>query len=115
MTPAENSSGAQPLLYAFAAFALGIAVAEYFVAAVWIVIFAAALISAFAFRKRSFVFAFLMVLFVSLGGFGAGLSADKTSDGTLRTMLDSGEIATDMPVEYEGVVERLPDSAQDAA
>lgn len=114
MTPAENNSGGQPLLYAFTAFAFGIAVAGYFDPVIWFVVFASSVIAAFAFRKRSFVFAFVMIVFVSLGAVCFGLSANQPADATLRAMLDNGYLAADIPVEYEGVVVSLPDVSQDA-
>ncbi len=114
MTPAENSSAGQPLLYAFAAFAGGIAVAGYIHLFGWIAIFASSLLSAFVFRKRPFAFALVMVLFVSLGAVCFDLSTDKPNDRTLRTMLDNGRIAADFAVEYEGIVASLPDVSQDA-
>src|SRR5690606_7210720 len=114
MTHAENIHGPQPLLYALAAFAIGIAAAGSLNLSLWCGVFAAAAVAAIAVRGRFPVFPFVLVVFVSLGAVCAGLSANKPNDTSLRAMLDGGRIAAGEVVEYEGVVASLPDVSRDA-
>lgn len=114
-TTEPNGLNKNPLFYAFAAFAVGIASAGFFAVAVWFGIIAAAVVSSFLLLKGRWSVLPLMILFAALGAVCYQVSIPQPSPNSLRMLLDSGRIAAGETLEIEGKVVGSPEQAFDAS
>ncbi|MBK9215353.1 MAG: ComEC/Rec2 family competence protein [Chloracidobacterium sp.] len=106
----------EPLVAIAAAFAAGIVAAKFTSAGVSVSLVVTLILglTGFATRKHAISTAFVLLAFVAAGAFSFEIEQkrDKAAD-RIRTIYDSGQIASGMPVEVEGVLARQPEATLD--
>jgi len=117
MQPATEPNGFSqyPLFYAFAAFAVGIISAGLASVAVWFSIAAASAIFTFFFNKQRSSGFLGPILFIALGAVCLHLSLPRPLPNGIAALLDSGRIASDEPIEIEGIMTGSLEPAYDAS
>ncbi len=112
---APKNFNQNPLLYVFAAFAVGIIAANVAGLTTWFGVVAVAAVVAFIFRNKYWNGFPLIVLFLALGAICYQMSIRPVSPNSLRSMLDYGRWAAGEPLSIEGTIRELPELAFDAA